>query len=125
MSNKTKPEERLQAAIGGEWHATLPGAVKQGYYACFPRFHSEAIVGVINAAAGQVGAQARAVSCPSARAGTFHDFDPNAPHDVILPLALVENQAFCAQLTSDLKQVICGAMAHQLSRAAMQWLHAR
>lgn len=116
---------QLQAAIGGEWYTTDSAAPLQGYTARFPRFQSDAIVGVINDAAERTGAIGRAVAFAVGGAGRFQDIDPNAVQEVILPATLAQNRAFKAQLTSEMKQVINGAMAHQLSRSAMQWLHAR
>lgn len=125
MNNKNSLLGQLQAAIGGDWHITDSAAPLQGFSARFPRFQSDAIVGVINDAAERSGAVGRAVAFAVGGAGRFQDIDPNALQEVVLPASLAQNRAFAAQLTSEMKQVINGAMAHQLSRAAMQWLHAR
>lgn len=125
MKNNDKLTHQLHDAIGGEWKPTQADAPLQGYTASFPKFRSDAIVGVVNAAAEQAGAKERAVSFSSGEASDRLGNNPQAPRDVVVPQALAENREFQEQLTDDMRQTITNAVSQQLSYGASQGLHSR
>lgn len=111
--------QQLNTAIGGEWKSTDPMMPVQGYRADFPKFRCDAIVCVINDAAGRAGLNGRAVAF--GRGGEM----PDEPCEVVIPRELVEDKGFRFWLNADMKQVITQVVSQQLSYAAatQSWLH--
>jgi hypothetical protein len=122
MNNKNTfaLQQKLQDAIGGEWQATRADAPLKGYVANFPKFRSDAIVGVINDAAIRAGASEQAVSFRSGAGSDLLSNMPDAPRDVVIPRELAHNPAFHAQLDASMKQTITHVVSQQLSYAAGQ-----
>lgn len=125
MSKQEALTERLHDAIGGEWSHTQGDAPLQGFSANFPKFRSDAIVGVVNAAADMAGAKERAVAFSTGEASERMGDNPQAPREVVVPEALASNAAFQEQLTADMRQTITAAVSQQLSHGAARGLHAR
>lgn len=115
MKNNDTVIDHLETAIGGEWKPTLPGAPVQGYTASFPRFRSDAIVGVVNDAAQRAGFMEQAVSF-----GSGSGLEPFVPRDVVIPRELAEDAGFQRHLTAEMKQVIAQVVSQHLSYAASQ-----
>ena len=102
MSKNNKLVNQLNSAIGGDWNPTTAAAPLQGYMADFPKFRSDAIVGVINDAALRAGCDDQAVAFnASASAAT-----PDAPRTVIIPRQLAEDEGFQRQLSVEMRHTI-------------------
>ena len=125
MTDNNKMTEQLEEAIGGAWTPTTEESAVQGFSAHFPKFRSDAIVGVINAAAEHCDAKERAVAFSSGAASDRMGNDPSAPREVIIPKGLAENSRCQEALTSDMKQTITNVVSQQLSHGASQGLHSR
>lgn len=125
MSDNKKLIEQLNEAIGGEWKATAVDAPLKGYSANFPQFRSDAIVGVVNAAASQAGARERAVSFSIDATSNCMASTPDAQREVVIPAMLAKNSQFCEQLTQDMRQTITATVSQQLSYGASQGLNSR
>lgn len=104
----------LWEAIGGEWEVTGKNAPIDGFTAVFPRFHVDAIVAVVNAAAEQSEARSRAIALADMEHAPQ---DPNSPRRVYIPRELVGNKHFQHELEAGMKSTIAGALSQQLSHS--------
>ena len=104
----------LWEAIGGEWEMTGRNAPIDGFTAVFPRFHGDAIVAVVNAAAEVSGARTRAIALAD---GEQTLQDPNSPRRVYITRELVGNVHFQHELEAGMKGTIAGALSQQLSHS--------
>lgn len=111
----SKLVHQLNMAIGGEWRPTPAGAPVAGYTAGFPRFRSEAIVGVINDAAARAGFEEQAVSFAITGTDAAPVNTPDAPRQVVIPRELAMSAAFREQLNAEMKHVITHVVSQQLS----------
>lgn len=123
MAKEQKLEQQLKEAIGGEWKPTKADAPIRGYTANFPKFRSDAIVGVINDAANRAGLDEQAVAFSSGAGSDMLGQTPNAPRDVVIPRDLAEDKGFQKQLNADLRQTINAVVSQQLSYAAGQGMN--
>lgn len=125
MSKQEELTGLLHEAIGGEWKPTQGDALVKGFSATFPKFRSDAIVGVVNAAADMAGVEERAVAFGTGEASARMGDNPQAPREVVVPESLAANPAFREQLNAGMRQTITAAVSQQLSHGAAQGLHAR
>lgn len=123
MSKNIKLENQLHTAIGGEWKPTGAETPIHGYVANFPKFRSDAIVGVINDAAIRAGINGQALSLRSGMGSELLGNTPDAPRDVVIPRELAEHKGFRSQLTGEMKQTITHVVSQQLSYAAGQGMN--
>lgn len=104
----------IQHALGGDWSYCRKGPVA-GVKAVFPRFHSVAVVGVVNACAERLGLASQAVALAVESRNRRSD-DPLHLQQVILPVTLVEDERFNTLLAADLRPEITSVIAHHLNR---------